>query len=67
MIIYLTLTSVVFEYSQGVCIAAIWVDLTLTSVVFEFSHLMEYQCTENHLTLTSVVFEWCASQYRQNF
>ena len=56
-ILYLTLTSVVFECRGREIGGAFGYNLTLTSVVFEFIKENLFMCILVDLTLTSVVFE----------
>ena len=53
---YLTLTSVVFEFHDTFKFYYLF-NLTLTSVVFEFYFPSRYDFIFVYLTLTSVVFE----------
>ena len=56
-ILYLTLTSVVFEFIDTAPALGITTNLTLTSVVFECNFFFLFFYFIYNLTLTSVVFE----------
>ena len=64
LIVYLTLTSVVFEFCQFKFNINMYINLTLTSVVFELSLYPNIRIKLKNLTLTSVVFE-CLQKSRQ--
>ena len=58
IVIYLTLTSVVFELLDNYILKCFLSNLTLTSVVFELFSSCNNIKQLWHLTLTSVVFEF---------
>ena len=58
ILIYLTLTRVVFEYASSSFKSFCFCHLTLTRVVFEFACGYTICCLILYLTLTRVVFEF---------